>query len=126
MNGFLFKQTTVKKLLITTALLTCILLARAQKVEQYCEMTAVQKILSRKVTIDIDNGEERKLFSFKDTRVKDELGKVKSFNSIVDALNYMGRLGWKLVNAFPVLENNQYVYHYVFRREFDKSELSEL
>jgi hypothetical protein len=71
---------------------------RAQKMEQYCEMTAMNKLFSRKVTIDIDYGEERKLFSFKDTRVKDDLGKVKSFNSVVDALNFMGRSGWKLDN----------------------------
>lgn len=96
-----------------------------QKVEQYCEMTAISKILSRKVNIDIDNGEERKLFSFKDRRVRDDLGKVKSFNSVVDALNYLGRLGWKLVNAFPVFDANQNVYHYVFKREFDKSELND-
>jgi hypothetical protein len=98
---------------------------QAQKVEQYCEMMAMQKLLSRKVTIDIDNGEERKLFEFKDTRVKDELGKVKSFNSVVDALNYLGRIGWKLVNAFPVTEGNTNVYHFVFKREFDASELVE-
>lgn len=115
----------MKKLLILSAFSIAFLFTHAQKVEQYCEMTAMQKLLSKKVTIDIDNGEERKFFSFKDTRVKDEIGKVKSFNSVVDALNYMGRLGWKLVNAFPVLENGQNIYHYVFCREFDKSELAE-
>ena len=103
----------------------CFLTCFGQKVEQYCEMTAIQKLLSRKVNIDIDNGEERKLFSFKDTRVKDDLGKVKSFNSVVDALNYLGRLGWKLVNAFPISDGSQNVYHYVFKREFDKSELTD-
>jgi hypothetical protein len=86
-------------------------------------MTAMNKLFSRKVTIDIDYGEERKLFSFKDTRVKDDLGKVKSFNSVVDALNFMGRSGWKLVTTFLVTEGSNLVYHYILRREFDKSEL---
>jgi|SRR5579875_2228437 len=102
--------------------------SKAQKVDQYCEMVAMQKLLSRKVTIDIDNGEDRKLFSFKDTRVRDELGKVKSFNSVVDALNYLGRLGWQLVNAFPVSDGTSstgMTYHYIFKRQFDKSELSD-
>ncbi len=109
-------------------ILLCLLSAavsNAQKIEQYCEMTAQNKLFSRKVTIDVDYGEERKLFSFKDTRVKDDLGKVKSFNSVVDALNFMGRSGWKLVNAFLVTENSNLVYHYVLRREFDRSELVE-
>lgn len=98
---------------------------KAQKVEQYCQMTAMQKLLSKKVTIDIDYGEERKLFSFKDTRVKDELGKVKNFNSVTDALNHMGRSGWKLINAFPVSDGSQLIYHYVFKREFETAELAQ-
>lgn len=98
---------------------------KAQKIEQYCEMTAQNKLFSRKVTIDVDYGEERKLFSFKDTRVKDDLGKVKAFNSVVDALNFMGRSGWKLVNAFLVADSSSQVYHYILRREFDKSELAD-
>ena len=40
----------------------CTAAANAQKVEQYCEMTAQNKVFSRKVTIDVDYGEERKLF----------------------------------------------------------------
>lgn len=108
--------------------LFCLLSAaavKAQKMEQYCEMTAQAKLFSRKVTIDVDYGEARKWISFKDTRMKDEEGKVKSFNSVVDALNFMGRAGWKLVNAFLVTESGNNVYHYVLKREFDKSELSD-
>jgi len=118
----------MKKISVLFLLTICTFMAKAQKIEQYCEMVAMQKLLSRKVTIDIDFGEERKLFSFKDTRVRDDLGKVKSFNSVVDALNYLGRIGWQLVNAFPVADNTSStgtVYHYVFKREFDKSELTE-
>lgn len=98
---------------------------KAQKVEQYCEMTAQAKLFSRKVTVDVDYGEARKWISFKDTRMKDEEGKVKSFNSVVDALNFMGRGGWKLVNAFLVTESGNNVYHYVLKREFEKSEVGD-
>src|SRR5829696_5105979 len=109
-------------------LFACLLITavtKAQKLEQYCEMTAQNKLFSRKVTIDVDRGEERKWVSFKDTRVKDDLGKVKSFNSVVDALNFLGASGWKLVNAFLVTEGGNIVYHYMLKREFDKSELLE-
>ena len=109
-------------------LLLCLVSAaavKAQKTEQYCEMTAQAKLFSRKVTVDIDYGEARKWISFKETRMKDEEGKVKSFNSVIDAMNFMGRNGWKLVNAFLVTESGTNVYHYVLKREFDKSELGE-
>ncbi len=94
-------------------------------VEQYCELVAQNRILSRKVNIDVDYGDERKLF--RDYRLKDESGRLKKFNTVVDALNYMGQQGWKLVNAFLVTEgtgatvNN--VYHYVFKKEFSKEEV---
>jgi hypothetical protein len=115
----------MKPLSLLLFFLFAAVISQAQKVEQYCEMTAQQKLFSRKVTIDVDYGEERKLFSFRDTRVRDDLGRVKAFNSVVDALNFMGRSGWKLVNAFLVTENSNLVYHYVLRREFDKTELAD-
>jgi hypothetical protein len=87
------------------------------KVEQYCEVIATGRILSNKVTIDIDYGEERSIW--KDHRLKDEDGKLKKFNSVIDALNYLGKHGWILVNAFPISEpSGPKVYHYVFKKQF--------
>lgn len=91
------------------------------KVEQYCEVVATGRVWSSKITIDIDYGEERNLW--KDNRVKDEEGKVKKFNSVIDALNYLGKLGWKFVTAFPIYtDNGPKIYHYVFKKEFLKKE----
>lgn len=86
-------------------------------VEQYCEVVASQRLLSNKVTIDIDYGEARSLFQT--NRVKDDSGKAKKFNTVIDALNYLGKDGWKLVNAFPISNGtDNTVYHYVFRKLF--------
>ncbi len=95
------------------------------KVEQYCEVVATPRLLSTKVTINIDYGEERSVW--RDNRLKEEGGRLKKFNSVIDALNYMARDGWKLVNAFPVNASNNssgttYIYHYVFKKLFLKSE----
>ncbi len=92
------------------------------KVEQYCELVATARLLSSKVTIDINYGEERKFF--KDYRIRDESGKAVKFNSVVDAINYLGQQGWKLVNAFPInVGNGPAVYHYVFKKEFLKADV---
>ena len=94
------------------------------KVEQYCEVTATGKLFSNKVTIDVDYGEERSFW--KDHRLKDDDGKLKKFNSVIDAVNYLGKLGWKLVNAFPAYNGNSAnVYHYVFKKEFSKAEVEQ-
>jgi hypothetical protein len=94
-----------------------------EKVEQYCRLVASGVVLSKKVTIDVDFGEERKLFS--DKRLRDEnTGKLKKFNSIIDALNYMGSQGWTLVNAFPQTGTvNSPEYHFYFKKSFNKTDL---
>src|ERR1043165_9807816 len=94
------------------------------RVEQYCEVVATGKLFSNKVTIDIDLGEERSFW--KDHRLKEDDGKLKKFNSVIDAVNYLGKTGWKLVNAFPVSTGNgPMVYHYVFKKDFLKTETAQ-
>lgn len=93
-------------------------------VEQYCEVVSTARLLSNKVTINIDYGEERSIW--KDYRLRDDEGKLKKFNSVIDAINYLGKEGWKLVNAFPVtVGNSASVYHYVFKKGFLKSDTLE-
>ena len=91
------------------------------RVEQYCEVVATSRFLSNKVTIDVDYGDERSFW--KDHRLRDDDGKLKKFNTVIDAINFLGRNGWRLVNAFPVsMGNTPAVYHYVFKKEFPRSE----
>ncbi|RYE50792.1 MAG: hypothetical protein EOP48_19210, partial [Sphingobacteriales bacterium] len=89
--------------LIALALLaTSSLFAQLQptKVEQYCQVIASPRLFSNKVTIDIDFGEEKSIW--RDNRLKAYDGKVKKFNTVIDALNYMGKDGWLFINAYPV------------------------
>ena len=93
------------------------------KVEQYCEVVATPKLFSNKVTIDINYGEEKSFW--RDNRLKTDEGKFKKFNSVIDALNYMGKDGWLFVNAFPVTIGTSQVFHYGFKKSFLKSETGE-
>lgn len=90
-------------------------------IEQYCQVIATPGLLSNKVTIDIDFGEDKSVWQ--DTRLKTEAGKIKKFNTIIDALNYMGRNGWIFVNAYPVRMGETEIYHFAFRKQFHKSEI---
>jgi hypothetical protein len=120
------------KTLKLTALLTIAFIAFSPKhsfsqsldtthIEQYCELVAGAKAFSTKVNIDINFGEARKFF--KSYVLKDSTGKVESFNSVVDALNYLGLKGWILVNAYPITTGSQNVYHFYFKKSFLKSEV---
>ncbi|RCH56035.1 hypothetical protein DJ568_04615 [Mucilaginibacter hurinus] len=97
--------------------------AAAQKpAEQYCMIISTPKLFSKKVTIEVDFGQPTKFFS--DTRLKDEAGKVVSFNSTIDALNYMAGQGWIFVNAYAVATQSttgnttqtNNILHYMMRR----------
>jgi hypothetical protein len=89
------------------------------KVDQYCQVTlAPAGGFSSKISMEIDSsGQVRSLN--KDYRLKDANGKTKIFNSNVDALNYVGRLGWKLVGF--TTDYKYGVCYCVFKKEFLKS-----
>ncbi len=91
---------------------------KVKRTEQYAEMIAAEKIFSTKVTITIDYGQEKSLW--KDNRIKAEDGRAATFNSVIDAMNYMNGLGWDFINAFPVSNGNGSVYHFFFKRRFDE------
>ena len=58
----------------------------------------------------------------KTTGLKRKNGKLKKFNFVIDAINYLGKDNWKLVNAFPVSSGNGMIYHYVFKKYFPINE----
>jgi len=121
------------KKMITILLMLAALNTKAQdkpeKIDQYCELLATGKFLSYKVTINIDYGEEARVFEFKDKKIKDQLNKVKSFTSVVAAMNYMGSIGWKFIDSYPITEGAgaaEKGLHFFFRRTFDRAELEEV
>ena len=90
-------------------------------VEQYCQVIATPKLLSNKVTIEIDFGEERSVW--KDNRLRTYNGRLKKFDTIIDALNFMGKEGWSFINAYPVTFGTNVVYHFAFKKEVPVDEL---
>src|SRR3954464_12407876 len=97
--------------------------ADTSTIEQYCQVIATPRLLSNKVTIEIDFGEERSFW--KDNRLRTYEGTFKKFNSIIDALNFMGKEGWLFINAYPVRYNDGEIYHFGFRKLFSKSEIED-
>lgn len=87
-----------------------------QDIWTYAELLGTRKLMSNKVTVEIDYGQENPLWKFTDDRIIDvKTGKPKTFNSMVDAMNFMGALGWEFVQAYVVTEGNQNVYHWLLK-----------
>ncbi|MBP1639494.1 MAG: hypothetical protein H6Q17_1077 [Bacteroidetes bacterium] len=90
----------------------------------YCEIVGNESLLSTKLKIDIDYGQDVSFWN-PDRRLKDENGKSIKFNSMVDALNYMGSFGWEFVQAYVITttySGGQYnnVLHWLLKRELQK------
>jgi hypothetical protein len=83
---------------------------------QYIQIVGTGKLLSNKVTVEIDFGQENKFFSGKDAQILDESGKPVVFNSMIDALNFMSSNGYEFVTAYAITISNQNVYHYLLRK----------
>jgi hypothetical protein len=95
------------------------------RVEQYCQLLAWGKMFSTKVSVTVDFGQSRKLISTSTNLILDDQDKPRKFNSVMDALNYMGLRGWTLVNAFPMTIGDRNVYHYVMKKYATRAELEQ-
>ncbi len=80
----------------------------------YCEIVGTGNLLGTKVTIELDFGQATKFLQ--DTRYKGEDGKPIKFNSMVDAMNFMGKNGWEFCQAYAITTGQQNVYHFLLKK----------
>jgi len=120
-----FKNKIMKNIFILVIALSASYASFAQtdssKIEHYCQVIATPRLFSNKVIIDIDFGEEKSYL--KDDWLKTYDGKLKEFNTIIDALNFMGRDGWVFINAYPVQLAITEIYHFAFKKQISKATL---
>lgn len=74
--------------------------------------------IGNKISVEIDFGEE-KFFWGNDGRnlLVDENGKDIKFNSMVDAMNFMGERGWQYEDSYVITISNQNVIHWLLSKE---------
>ena len=81
-----------------------------------CEMTVGKRSFSQVVEVSIDYGQQAGTGKeLKDTKTK----KVRQFNSVVDAMNFMESNGWSYVNSvvFPPDKDFPVLKYYFKRKE---------
>lgn len=113
----------MKKFLLTSFIIICVFVVNAQIKFVYCEIVGTSNLGGNKVTVEIDFGQQTKFMS--DHRLVDETGKVIKFNSMVDAMNWMGKDGWEFVQAYGITSasGSRNVYHFLLKK--DISQLSQ-
>lgn len=73
--------------------------------------------IGNKISVEIDFGLEKNFWG-RDGRdmVVDENGKEIKFNSMVDAMNFMGERGWTYEDSYVVTIANQHVIHWLLSK----------
>lgn len=106
----------MKKILISICAILVGLVCYGQE-KVYCEIVGTMKILSGKVSVSVDFGQQS---YYRDNRLVDENGDVMTFNSMVDAMNYMSTLGWEFEQAYVVTmgagNTASNVYHWLLSK----------
>ena len=109
----------MKKIAIVMFLSLVTTLSHAQS-RTYCELVGMQTLLG-KTSVSVDFGQGS---FFKDNRLVDENGDVIKFNSMIDAMNYMGALGWDFEQAYVVTvgtgNSRQNVYHWLLSKPYSE------
>jgi len=83
------------------------------RTEEYCQLTAIQRINS-KFKISIDYGQQRGLLS--NNIFRDAQGQPIEFDSAMAALNWLNAQGWELVNALTAGQGSDEFYYIMRRR----------
>ena len=88
-------------------------------IEVFCDLISTKKFLGTKETININYGTRDSLWQDEKiyTLIASEL---KKYNSIVDALNYMGNEGWKTISSYSTSHNSYIVEHFILKKEIQK------
>lgn len=109
----------MKKIIIIIFLTLGSILSHAQG-RTYCELVGTQNLLG-KIIVSVDFGQ---VSLFSDNRLVDENGDVLKFNSMIDAMNYMGALGWEFEQAYVVTyyygKNTSNVYHWLLSKPYSE------
>lgn len=117
----------MKNTIILAVTLLCFSITQAQSVNDipieeidapFIEILGTSRLLSKKVTIEIDFGQEVKMFGGMDqVKIRNAEGKNLIFNSMIDALNFFSSNGYKFEQAYTVTEGNQLVYHFLMSKK---------
>lgn len=84
----------------------------------YAEIVGSAKgLFSNKVKVSVDFGQSVSFWKPGDMRLVDDNGKDIVFNSMVDAMNFMGKCGWQFVQAYVITEGGSNVYHWLLSKD---------
>lgn len=110
--------------------LPLVMTAQEQREEEtitvFCELLGINKNvlgIGDKISVQVDFGDDKNFWG-NDGRdmLVDENGKDIKFNSMVDAMNFMGERGWVFEDSYVVTIAKQNVIHWLLSKKIRKGE----
>ena len=92
----------------------------------YCELLGINKNvlgIGNKISVQVDFGEEGNFWGNdgRDILIDDNGNEIK-FNSMVDAMNFMGERGWRYQDSYVVTIGGSNVIHWLLYKEISEGE----
>ena len=109
----------MKRVFILMAFMMAVCCAQAQSEKYaYCVMQCFGKVFSTKYVVTLDFGE----VASKRKQIYED-GKKKQFNSNGESLNYMGRRGWEVINAYTDRDfKQQLIIYFVLKKKINSED----
>ena len=113
----------MKKIFICMAVILAVIFPEINARKVYAELLGTQKgLFTNKVKVTVDFGQNVSSWKSGDMTLVDNSGKDIIFNSMVDAMNFMGQYGWEFVQAYAVSNDRQNVYHWLMTKDVNSDE----
>lgn len=114
-----------RHIFIILSMMICISI-QGQSKKFFCEIKGIEKELSAglKIVFDFGNNPVYSIWGSLKSKQKlvDEKGDEISFNSMVDAANYMVDKGWIFQQAYTGVYGGNPVHHWIFFKEAENKE----
>ena len=90
-----------------------------ENIEVFCDLMSRKKFLGTEEVITVNYGDRDSLWIAKKiyTLMSNDL---KKYNSIINALNYMGNEGWETLRSYSTSHNSYTIEHYILKKQITK------
>ena len=113
----------MKKIMFLLLMFVSIGVMAQKPYKVFCELVGTGKFMSTKVSVAIDFGQKTSYWTGGAKQyLVDENGEKLEFNSMVDAMNYMGKRNWEFEQAYVVTTSQQNVYHWLLSKKVTSDE----
>lgn len=112
----------MKKVLLILAFIVSLPVFGQETYKTYCDLKGVDNVSAKKTSVEIIlDGEKIEMNDL----VRPNGEKVE-ISQMVEAMNFMSKLGWELESTYAVFGNGRTVYHWIISKEIrNENEIKE-